>query len=317
MLNSDGPSAVAPALLQRPGAVVVDLARARVRFDGAARQPSDGSDVAMVDWDVLFNAVTARLQQVVGSARPPELPPSSDPDQVRAQVLQCVVALEQLHSTMSHFIERGRALDRDLSSTRGALTQARAELSRTQAGERAARHLAAHDGLTLLPNGSGFRERLAAAVGEAAAREQSFAVLYIDLDGFKAINDAHGHAIGDELLRVIAARLRVAVRAEDMVSRLGGDEFACLLWIAPPHRKALERLARSLSEIIAAPFQIGALTLTVRPSIGIALWPGDGDGDSGERLIAHADAAMYRAKRQQSGHAFFDEGLDRSSLTRA
>jgi diguanylate cyclase (GGDEF)-like protein len=315
MLNPDTPSAVSLALVQPPGAVVIEMAGARLKFAEPAGGRGDGTDVAVIDWDVLFTAVTARLQQIVGSSRPPGMPSSDDPGQIRTQVLQCVAALEQLHTTMSHYIERGRALERDLSSAQGALTQARVELGRTQADERAARHLAAHDGLTLLPNGSGFRERLADAIGEATAHDQSFAVLYIDLDGFKAINDAHGHTIGDELLRVIAARLRVAVRAEDMVSRLGGDEFACLLWIAPPHRKALERLARSLSVIISAPFQVGALTLTVRPSIGIALWPGD--GDSGERLIDHADAAMYRAKRQQSGHAFFDQGVEPGCLTRA
>ena len=312
MLDSNVPSAVAPALVQR-GTVVVDMACARARLDAAAGDLGDGSDVAIVDWDVLFNAVTVRLQQVVGSSRPSELLPNDDPRQVRAQVLQCVAALEQLHSTMSHYIERGRALDQDLSRMQVALTLARAELSRTQAGERAARHLAAHDSLTMLPNGSGFRERLADVVGEATARDQSFAVLYIDLDGFKAINDAHGHAIGDELLRVIAARLRIAVRTDDIVSRLGGDEFACLVWIAPPHRNALDRLATSLFEIVSAPFQIGALTLIVRPSIGIAVWPGD--GASAEHLIDHADAAMYHAKRQRSGHAFFDDGIDPPILT--
>jgi len=317
MLNSDSCSAVSPARARGSGAVVIDMAGARLRFDEPAGHSSNETDddVAVVDWDVLFSAVTARLQQVVGSSRPLELLAGDEAGQVRTQVLQCVAALEQLHHTMSHYIERGRVLDLDLSSTQGALTQARAELSRTQAGERAARHLAAHDGLTLLPNGSGFRERLADAVSEATARDDSFAVLYIDLDGFKAINDQHGHAIGDELLRVIAARLRVAVRADDMVSRLGGDEFACLLWIAPPHRKALDRLATGLFETISAPFQIGALTLSVRPSIGIAVWPGD--GGSAERLIEHADAAMYRAKRQHSGHAFFDEGIEPGLLARA
>lgn len=133
MLDSNVPSAVAPALVQR-GTVVVDMACARARLDAAAGDLGDGSDVAIVDWDVLFNAVTVRLQQVVGSSRPSELLPNDDPRQVRAQVLQCVAALEQLHSTMSHYIERGRALDQDLSRMQVALTLARAELSRTQAG---------------------------------------------------------------------------------------------------------------------------------------------------------------------------------------
>ena len=314
MVNFDATGVVAQTPAQRPDAVVIDMTGARVR----PAAPGSGDlavDVAVADWGILFNAVTARLQQVVGSSLPSEPLPNGGSGLIRTEVLQCVSALEQLHATMSRYIERGRVIDLDLSTAQLALTQLRADLVRTQAGERAARHLAAHDGLTTLPNGTGFRERLADAVSEATARDQTFAMLYIDLDGFKAINDTHGHAIGDELLRVIAARLRVAVRAEDMVSRLGGDEFACLLWNAPPHRKALDRLATTLFDIVSAPFQIGSLALVVRPSIGIAMWPAD--GESAEGLIDHADAAMYRAKREHSGHAFFDEGSEPSPPLRA
>lgn len=302
MLNSDIPRASERPPTQGPSGVVIDMAGMRVKHDGPVSEPADAADVAVIDWDILFSAVTSKLQQIAGSVRPSEPLPRDAP----AQVLQCVAALDQLHSTMVHYIERGGALELELARAQAALAEVRAELARTEAGERAARHRAAHDGLTSLPNGSGFRERLAHLVNEAAARGQAFAVLYIDLDGFKAISDAHGHAVGDELLRVIAARLRVAVRAEDMVSRLGGDEFACLLWIAPPQRKALVRLARSLFDTVSAPFQIGALTLVVKPSIGIAMWPGD--GLTAERLIESADAAMVCAKREHSGHAFFDQG---------
>jgi diguanylate cyclase (GGDEF)-like protein len=129
--------------------------------------------------------------------------------------------------------------------------------------------------------------------------------MYIDLDGFKPVNDLHGHDIGDQLLRIIAARMSRTVRGEDMVSRLGGDEFACLL-ADVPDREAVSRLACKLFDAVAAPVKLGALELSVRPSIGIATCPGD--GVSGAQLMKHADAAMYHAKRQRCGYAFFDQG---------
>ncbi|MES2958387.1 MAG: hypothetical protein V4792_09375 [Pseudomonadota bacterium] len=139
---------------QRSGAIVIDMAGTRVKFDPPVGGFFDSTDVAVVDWDVLFNAVTARLQQIVGSSRPSELLPNDDSGQVRTQVLQCVSALEQLHTSMRHYIERGRALEQDLASAHSTLADVRADLAGTQASERAARHLAAHDSLTSLPNGT-------------------------------------------------------------------------------------------------------------------------------------------------------------------
>jgi diguanylate cyclase (GGDEF)-like protein len=132
-------------------------------------------------------------------------------------------------------------------------------------------------------------------------------VLYLDLDGFKPINDLHGHDAGDELLRIVAARLARSIRAEDMVCRLGGDEFACLL-SDPLNRERLGHLACKLFDAVSAPLQLGPLKLTVRPSIGIAVCPTD--GATTDALLKCADAAMYRAKRHQSGYAFFDPQTD-------
>ena len=205
--------------------------------DVADAPPASG-DIAIIDWCLAFDAVRARLRSSVGPTHLAQLSPRDPARQVRSQVLQCVEALDQLESTMANYIERTRGLDQALSNASAALAQAQADLGRARDGERAARHLASHDGLTSLPNGPGFRARLAEVVAQAADQSQTFAVLYIDLDGFKAVNDVHGHATGDELLRIVGARLRGAVRADDMVSRLGGDEFACLLWgrAAQPRR---------------------------------------------------------------------------------
>jgi diguanylate cyclase len=276
------------------------------RADVADAPPACG-DIAIIDWCLAFDAVRARLRSSVGPTHLAPLSPRDPARQVRSQVLQCVEALDQLESTMANYIERTGGLDQALSNASAALAQAQAELGRARDGERVARHLASHDGLTSLPNGPGFRARLAEVVAQAADQGQTFAVLNIDLDGFKAVNDVHGHATGDELLRIVGARLRGAVRADDMVSRLGGDEFACLLWAAPPSRAALNRLATDLFAAVSTPFQVGPLSLDVHPSIGIAMWPAD--GGSAEALMQCADAAMYAAKRERCGHAFYDSSM--------
>jgi diguanylate cyclase len=157
------------------------------------------------------------------------------------------------------------------------------------------------DPLTALPNRLLFEERLNQTLQRVGRTPSAMAVLFIDLDGFKPINDAHGHDIGDQVLRIVAARLSRSVRSDDMVGRLGGDEFACLLSNLPS-REQLCHLACKLVDAVAAPIQLGGLELTVRPSIGIATCPAD--GVTAPELLRNADAAMYRAKRSGSGYAF-------------
>ncbi len=283
----------------------------------APGRPTNGhdgdADVAIEHWDDLFRSVKARLRNTVDVHLAALTLPLADvaAEQVRSRVLECVSALDQLHSTLTHEADRCQRLEFELLETRSALAQARSELVGTRADEVRARHMALHDGLTLLPNRSFFQERLTEALVLAEATEQSLAVLYIDLDGFKPINDAHGHETGDALLKIVAARLTRTVRAEDMASRVGGDEFACLMG-GVPTRGQLVELARKLFHAISATVQIGQVLLHVRPSIGIALCPAD--ATTADTLLKTADAAMYRAKRQQTGYAFFDELSDESKL---
>jgi diguanylate cyclase len=196
-----------------------------------------------------------------------------------------------------------QAIMQDLTATRAALAQARAELLLAQEELKSAHHKALHDALTSLPNRSFFDQRLAQILSSSQPCPM-FTVLFIDLDGFKALNDTHGHDIGDGVLTIVAARLARAVRAEDFVSRIGGDEFACLLPQCS-HREQMSRFARELFEAISAPAQLGSLELCVRPSIGIALYPAD--GLSSGSLLRSADLAMYRAKQQKAGYAFFED----------
>lgn len=263
-------------------------------------------DMSVDDWNMLFRAVETRLQRSMSDA------PTGRPRQTaRSTVLECVQSLMQLHSALDD--ERGRheRIERELHEVQSALMQVRGELSDTQASECRARHLALHDSLTRLPNRKHFRDRVDRALlppEPVSGGPAALAVLYLDLDGFKPVNDRHGHAVGDEVLRIVGERLARSVRAGDMVCRMGGDEFACLL-NGVTHREHLGHLAGKLFDTLSAPIEVDALEISVRPSIGIAMCPGDGiDTDA---LLRHADAAMYRAKREQLGHAFHDRRSDR------
>jgi len=201
------------------------------------------------------------------------------------------------------YADRLAQVEQELQDALAALAAVRAELDRTQAEARNAQYMATHDALTSLPNSVFFRQRLEQSLSRAEP-ESPLAVLYLDLDGFKRRNDDHGHHVGDEILRIIAARLTHAVRAEDMVGRLGGDEFVCLLagWT---RREQILHLANKLVDLIAAPLKIGSLEVSVRASIGIATHPGD--ADTTDAILQSADLAMYHAKRRKLGVAFFDE----------
>ena len=259
--------------------------------------------VPIEDWVDLVVAIETRLRDTVSeqAAGTHTLEPPEGAERVRAGVLECVAALGQLHSTLQAELQRRQVLELQVFDAQTALAQARSELAGTRAGEEQARHKALHDALTSLPNRSYFHERLDGTLAKTPPLRQAFAVLYIDLDGFKAINDSHGHGIGDQLLGIVAQRLQRAIRAEDMVSRLGGDEFACLVLGLASHQQ-LKRLAAHLFDVVSAPVRIGELRLAVRPSIGIALCPDD--GVTAQSLLDKADAAMYHAKREQIGYAF-------------
>ena len=269
--------------------------------------PEPVSSLAIADLEILLEAVRARLRRTAcaGLAPPDAGAIFSKVSKAQTEVLDCVAALEQPHSALTRELTRSRDLEMTVFDTRTALAQLRSELEGTIAGERQARHQALHDSLTSLPNRGCFRDRLALAIARATTQASGLAVLYLDLDGFKAINDQHGHAVGDEVLTIVAARMSRAVRVGDTVARLGGDEFGCLL-TAFRDREHLSRMATKLFDAIAAPMTIDCLVLEVRPSIGIALCPEHGSTPG--HLLACADAAMYDAKRRQCGHAFGPPG---------
>jgi diguanylate cyclase (GGDEF)-like protein len=170
------------------------------------------------------------------------------------------------------------------------------------------RHLATHDALTGLPNRVLLDDRLAQAVVHAERGGQQFAVLVLDLDRFKVINDSLGHRAGDELLNRIAVRLRGVTSDFDTVARVGGDEFVLII-NSVAQRAQAEALAQRAIAALKTPVKIEGVDLHVSTSIGIAFYPGD--GTSAETLIAHADAAMYCAKqRGRNSLQCFEPGMD-------
>jgi len=262
--------------------------------------PLPQGDVGSSEWGMLFSAVIARMHRVVGMP--------GDAESLQSRLEDCLLALENLQTLLSQ--QRGGAgrMKRKLAVANVALEAANAALSSSRDGERRAQHLATHDKLTSLPNRYAFDERLDQALAPLDRPAPALAVFFVDLDGFKPINDCHGHAVGDELLRIVATRLVGAVRSSDLVCRIGGDEFACLV-AQPLARQQLSRLAHELFAAVSSPAQIGPLKLSVRPSIGIARCPTD--GDTRATLLMNADTAMFRAKRGRLGHAFFDRRSDR------
>lgn len=181
----------------------------------------------------------------------------------------------------------------------------RARLAAVSAEAKHARHCALHDELTGVANRTLFMDRLHHSLIEARRHSRHVALLFVDLDGFKQVNDSLGHDAGDQLLVTVARRLSATLRAEDTVGRFGGDEFVCLFQDVPD-RSHLARLAIKLGAAISSPCSVGGHRVQIRASIGIAVSPRD--GAMADALLKAADAAMYRAKISGQGHAFASPG---------
>ena len=154
--------------------------------------------------------------------------------------------------------------------------------------------LATHDALTQVANRVLFQSRLESTLAEAARYERRFALIYIDLDKFKPVNDLHGHEVGDALLKGVAARLTAQLRDSDLLARRGGDEFVVLL-PSLDDPAAVQPVAQKICSELARPFELGGVRVEIGASLGIAIYPVD--GESVEQLIVQADQRMYRAKQ--------------------
>ena len=175
-------------------------------------------------------------------------------------------------------------------------------------------HLAQHDVLTDLPNRMLFTDRITQAISLAHRNGRALAILFLDLDGFKHVNDSLGHAIGDELLQSVATRLTASVRASDTVSRFGGDEFVVLL-SEVTHAGDAVISAKKVHTALTAPHRVAQRELTVTASIGLSIYPAD--GQDAETLIKNADTAMYQAKQSgRNNYQFFRATMNARSAER-
>ena len=187
------------------------------------------------------------------------------------------------------------------------------DITERKRAEELINHMAYHDSLTTLPNRLLFNERLTSALHQARGKGQRLAVMFLDLDRFKLVNDTLGHGMGDKLLIGVASRIIDCLGPDDIVARMGGDEFTVLMHIDDP-----QEAANASQMIIAAlkePFVIDGYELHTTTSIGISLYPED--GDDAQVLMRNADTAMYRAKDQgRNSYSYYDTAMNRLGIER-
>lgn len=205
------------------------------------------------------------------------------------------LASQALQSGAQDYLVKGQ-IDRSTleRSIRYAIERNRL-LEQLEESKRLQRHLAYHDALTILPNRHLLHDRLQQALAQSKRSGKLAALLFLDLDGFKRINDTLGHGIGDLLLKSVAKRLKTTVRQVDTVARLGGDEFTIVL-LEINHAQDAKDVAQKILKVISQPYKIEEHELFVTASVGISIYPDDGSDI--ESLIRKADIAMYRAKGQ-------------------
>jgi diguanylate cyclase (GGDEF)-like protein len=199
----------------------------------------------------------------------------------------------------------------DLRSANETLSE---QIAEREAAEARAQLLARHDPLTGLANRRHFLEELERRLSLVGGEGDGFALMFVDLDRFKPINDVHGHAVGDQLLQVIGTRLSSCIRSDSFAARLGGDEFAILLE-GPEGREGVAVAAQRILNELAAPIQINGLRLTVGASIGVAICPED--GRTAADILQRGDAAMLRAKQERGAFTFFDSSIDEQLKSKA
>jgi diguanylate cyclase (GGDEF)-like protein len=281
------------ALLDASRSIAFELVAEPELSAGLARAEGRNVDVMLLCIDAADAPRLGQLAEVRMSA--PLLPVV-----VLSDVDDESVALKALQSGARGYLVRSELNPRLLSTTLGAALESHRMILQLNTARERARHLATHDQLTGLANRSLFHDRLTQAVSSARRSRQKLAVLFVDLDGFKSINDTLGHAVGDGLLRGIARRIASCLRETDTAARLGGDEFAILLTNLATELDAAT-VARKLLATLGEPLQFRQQSTTIRCSVGIASFPRD--AQDAEVLLKRSDTAMYHAK-QRGGNRF-------------
>jgi diguanylate cyclase (GGDEF)-like protein/PAS domain S-box-containing protein len=202
--------------------------------------------------------------------------------------------------------------DDEVAGTLGVIASQLAQYIERKRSEQALRHQALHDGLTGLPNRDLFRDRVQHTLEQSRRLGHPFALLLMDLDCFKDVNDTLGHHFGDQLLHELGTRLRECVRSSETVARLGGDEFGFL--VTGVDRRETAALVERVQGVLSKPFTVHGMPLEIEASIGIAFYPEHGAGV--DELLQHADVAMYVAKQSRARSAVYDADEDSNTPTR-
>ena len=213
--------------------------------------------------------------------------------EVEYKVAKAADDLHKVNAELAQEMAARVVLESELADTKIDLADVRDDLSKSQAKEEETRKLSLKDALTGLPNRVLFEQSLDNALTQAKRNGWGLAVLFIDIDNFKSINDTYGHDMGDKVLIMVADRLKSSVREEDTVSRWAGDEFVCLL-MEVKQEADVTRLAENMVKRISKACTFNKTVLSIRVSIGIAIYPAD--GETADILVKNADTAMYNAK---------------------
>ena len=229
---------------------------------------------------------------------------------VERKVAKAADDLKLVNAKLAKELAERIVIESELAETKTDLAEVRDDLSKSQVKEEEAQQIALQDALTGLPNRLSFEQRLDHGLIQAKRHGWGLAVLFIDIDKFKSINDSYGHDLGDQVLLMVANRLKSFVRDEDMVSRWGGDEFVCLL-LEVKQDAGVTRLAEKMINRIAEACEFNGTTLSIRASIGIAIYPAD--GDTSDILFKNADTAMYKAKGTKKRVVLFRESRERKA----
>ncbi|WP_076858809.1 EAL domain-containing protein [Bradyrhizobium mercantei] len=302
-----------------------ELHKQKMVLDTALENMSQG--LCMFDADGRIMLFNERYSEIMGRGRVPlqgrllidvlqDLHSIGEWDGDPTEFCHALVAEAKAGNSATRIVSRNeraiRVVDQPMKG--GGWVATFEDITEWQQAQEQISHMARHDALTNLPNRTLFREQLEKA-SRLAKRSDQLAVLCLDLDHFKEINDTLGHPIGDALLREVARRLGECVTEHDTVARLGGDEFAIVQFCSNCEPSVVSSLASCVVERIAAPYEIGGHQLVIGVSIGISLAPEDGKDP--DELLQKADLALYRAKADGRGtYRFFETGMDARAQAR-
>lgn len=225
-------------------------------------------------------------------------------EDVEQKVAKAADDLKLVNVKLAEEMAERMVIESELANTKTNLAEVRDDLSKAQVKTEEAQQTALKDALTGLPNRVSFEQGLDHGLIQAKRHGWGLAVLFIDIDKFKSINDSYGHDLGDQVLLMVADRLQSFVRGEDLVSRWGGDEFVCLLFEVNQEAD-VTRLAEKMVDRIAETCEFNGVSLSIRASIGIAIYPAD--GETADILFKNADIAMYQAKGSEKRVVLYRE----------